>query len=161
VPRSIARSLENMLNNERKFPKREPVWKPLFDIYLLSLFFRTEKIGPLINTAERLRRSGILCRSQPRSRAELSPASTRSLQEKPSLRSSLRIIRVGPLRTNALRTLAGTLPLSYYSHRPGKRVHKKFIRTYTRLYENRPSLRAEGKRSRAVYFATRLISERT
>ena len=35
-----------MLNNERKFPKREPVWKPLFDIFLLSLFFRPKKITP-------------------------------------------------------------------------------------------------------------------
>jgi hypothetical protein len=35
-----------MLNNERKFPKREPVWKPLFDIFLLSLFFRPKKSRP-------------------------------------------------------------------------------------------------------------------
>jgi hypothetical protein len=35
-----------MLNNERKFPKREPVWKPLFDIFLLSLFFLAKESRP-------------------------------------------------------------------------------------------------------------------
>jgi hypothetical protein len=32
-----------MLNNERKFPKREPVWKPLFDIFLCCLSFSVGK----------------------------------------------------------------------------------------------------------------------
>jgi len=27
-----------MLNKERKFPKREPVWKPLFDIFCYLSF---------------------------------------------------------------------------------------------------------------------------
>jgi hypothetical protein len=36
-----------MLNNERKFPKREPVWKPLFDIlYAVSLFPSGENRTP-------------------------------------------------------------------------------------------------------------------
>jgi hypothetical protein len=32
-----------MLNNERKFPKREPVWKPLFDIFFAVSLFPSEK----------------------------------------------------------------------------------------------------------------------
>jgi hypothetical protein len=36
-----------MLNNERKFPKREPVWKPLFDILsAVSLFPSGENRSP-------------------------------------------------------------------------------------------------------------------
>src|SRR3954466_15645689 len=39
VPRSIARSLENMLNSERRLWKREaPLWNPLFDMNLLLSF---------------------------------------------------------------------------------------------------------------------------
>src|ERR1051326_389148 len=37
VPRSIARSLENMLNSERRLFQRDGLWKPLDDIYEIFL----------------------------------------------------------------------------------------------------------------------------
>ena len=56
-----------MLNNERKFPKREPVWKPLFDIFCCLSFFRPKRITPS-KTA----------------RAELTPGPTPPVQENQS-----------------------------------------------------------------------------
>ena len=99
-----------MLNNERKFPKREPVWKPLFDIFLLSLFFSPKKYqaGEAAHAENRPRR----CPSRP---------------GKFSLRSALENNTGRTASYNALRALAGTHPLSYYSARPGKSRHAKFI----------------------------------
>jgi hypothetical protein len=83
-----------MLNNERKFPKREPVWKPLFDILFAVSLFPSERIHAPAKPAY----------------AELTLDVHPSPTGKICLESAIRIIRVGPLHTNALRALAETQP---------------------------------------------------
>lgn len=72
---------------------------------------------------------------------ELTPRRPAYPSSKNLFGSTLRIIRAGPLLTNALRALAGTHPLSYYSGGPGMRGDAKFIATKRKepaTYDYRP-----------------------
>jgi hypothetical protein len=73
-----------MLNNERKFPKREPVWKPLFDIlFAISLFSVPKELRPG-KTAQRPRpERHASCRVPGcKAHAVLAPGDYPSVQEK-------------------------------------------------------------------------------
>jgi hypothetical protein len=73
-----------MLNNERKFPKREPVWKPLFDIlFAISLFSVRKESRPGKTAPAPVAGAAFSCRVPDcKAHAVLAPGDYPSVQEK-------------------------------------------------------------------------------